>query len=151
MPNSIVAARTEQGFWVKVKDGEVLQVWNVQPNQDELDSGMWTPAVEIFPEYTPGREEISGHTIDITKNPIEIVYGKMSIEVNSRVENAVYVLQRKYKQIVIEEGEKPLDDAGDVDITRITAAKTLLDQKVTALSAITTHDDFDDFDLTFSV
>lgn len=151
MPNSIVEARTEQGYWVKVKDGEVLQVWNTQPDQDELDSGLWTPAVEIFPEYIPGREEISGHTIDITENPIEIVYGKISIEVSSRVDNAIYGLQRKYKQVVLEEGEKPLDGAGDVDVARITAAKTLLDQKVTALSAITTHDDFDDFDLTFSV
>lgn len=145
-------SRTVTGYWVKVKNGEVLEVWNEQPNQDELDSGLWTAAVEIFPEYTPGREEVGGHTIDISQNPIQIVYEKITVEVADRVEVYKYHAAMKYSEVISEESSKPLADTPEeADIDRITAAKNRMDAIKSDLDAAVTHDDVDNVDKSFSV
>ena len=147
-----IAARTNEGYWVKVQDGEVLEVWDYSPDQDELDTGLWTAAVEVFPEYVAGREELLGHTIDITQNPITITYSKVSIGVDSRVDHAKGVAQHMYASIIIEEGNKGLDEyEGTTDLNRITAAKSRLDDLTEELDAVTTHDEFEAVDQTFSV
>ena len=147
-----VATQTITGFWVKVKDDEVLEVWDVEPDQDEKDTGLWTAAVEVFPEYVPGRQEVIGHTIDITQNPIQITYGKMDINVDSRIDNAKAQAQIYYRDVVIQEGNRALDEVdGTTDLDRIAAAKTRLDAITADLDAATTHDEFEAVDLDFTV
>ena len=149
---TIKPEKIEEGYWVKVKDGEVLQVWNTQPDQDELDSGLWTAAVEVFPEYTPGREEISGHTIDVTQSPIKIIYGKVNVELSDRVDVHKYRIQQFYKGVILEESEKAIGEIpSDPDMTRITGAKSRMEAVHSSLDAVTTHDELDEVDLTFSV
>ena len=148
----IIPANTVNNFWVKVKDGEVLEVWNEQPTQDELDSGLWREAVEVFPEYISGRETINGHTIDITQDPVQIIYGKLSIGLDNRVSHAKYSAQMSYKEVVTEETEGVLlDTPVDADMDRITNAKNRLNSILSSLDSVTTHEEFEDLDLTFSV
>jgi len=147
-----VATQTITGYWVKVEDGEVLEVWDVEPAQDELDTGLWTAAIEVYPEYVPGRQEVMGHTIDITQTPIQIVYGKMDIGADSRIENAKSNAQGYYRDVVIQEGNRALDEVdGTTDLDRIAAAKTRLDAITADLDAATTHDEFEAVDLSFTV
>lgn len=146
----VIEAREVTGFWVKVEDGEVLEVWDSQPGEDEMATGLWSAAVEKYPEMTSGREGLTGHTIDITQTPIEIVYSKMSVEVDNRVDTAKYNAQLSYKGIVEEESERVLS-GGTTDLDRIAAAQTLMDQQITALDAVTTHDEYEALDLTFDV
>lgn len=148
----IIPANTVNNFWVKVKDGEVLEVWNEQPNQDELDSGLWREAVEVFPEYISGRETINGHTIDITQDPVQIIYGKISIGLDNRVRHAKFSAQLSYKGVVTEETEGILlDTPVDADMDRITNAKNRLNSILSSLDSVTTHEEFEALDLTFSV
>lgn len=148
----IIPANTVNNFWVKVKDGEVLEVWNEQPTQDELDSGLWREAVEVFPEYISGRETINGHTIDITQDPVQIIYGKTSIGVDNRVRHAKFSAQMSYKEVVTEETEGILlDTPVDADMDRITNAKNRLNSILSSLDSVTTHEEFEALDLTFSV
>jgi len=146
----VIEAREVTGFWVKVEDGKVLEVWDSQPGEDEMATGSWSAAVEKYPEITSGREALTGHTIDVTQTPIEIVYSKMSVEVDSRVDTAKYNAQVSYKHVVVEESEKVLS-GGTTDIDRIAAAKALMDQQTTSLDAVTTHDEYEALDLTFDV
>ena len=37
----VIEAREVTGFWVKVEDGKVLEVWDSQPGEDEMATGSW--------------------------------------------------------------------------------------------------------------
>jgi hypothetical protein len=64
---------TRSGYNVRVQNGQVTDVWDT-PAPEGQDG--WSPAVEITPDLTENREIITTHTIDITKNPIEIIKKK---------------------------------------------------------------------------
>ena len=72
---------TRSGYNVRVQDGKVTDCWDTPAPEGQ--SG-WSAAVEITPDLTPNREILTTHTFDITKNPIEIVWGKRELSVDER-------------------------------------------------------------------
>jgi hypothetical protein len=76
---------TKAGFWIRVKNGQVTDVWDYRPSDDKLakEPG-WREAVEVMPDLVPNREMVTTHHFDIDVTPAQIVWGKRAIEVEER-------------------------------------------------------------------
>jgi hypothetical protein len=135
---------TKSGFNIRVQDGQVTDVWDT-PAPEGQDG--WTPAVEITPDLTENREIITTHTIDITKNPIEIVWGKRELTVDER--KGSIIGQANFEVIRIEnqiEMKKDIPDfAGEVATLeeQLPGARTTRDARVAQVEAAVTHEDVD--------
>ena len=44
---------TKTGYWIRVKNGEVTDVWDTTP--DYQNQAGWREAVEVFPDVTPNQ------------------------------------------------------------------------------------------------
>ena len=65
-------------LFVKIVNNEVTQVWDTQPPAGE--SG-WKSAIEVRPVLT-SRQQYTEHSFDLTKDPVEIVWGVREISVD---------------------------------------------------------------------
>ena len=126
-------------LYVRVVDGEVIQVWDTPPPERETG---WKSAVEVRPEITDGRQAYTGHTFDLTSDPVEIVYGVRDLTVDDHKGNLINNVKAEYQQVANEQTHLEMMDAsGDVAI--VSAAKDAKDAKLAAINACTTHDDLD--------
>lgn len=135
---------TRSGYNVRVQNGQVTDVWDT-PAPEGQDG--WTPAVEITPDLTENREVITTHTIDITKNPIEIIWSKRELTVDERkgglIGQANFAVQMIESQI---EMKKDIPDfAGEVATLeeQLPGARTTRDARVAQVEAAVTHEDVD--------
>tara|TARA_R100000808_G_scaffold24057_1_gene54451 strand:- start:1154 stop:1543 length:390 start_codon:yes stop_codon:yes gene_type:complete len=128
-------------MYVRVVDGEVTQVWDTPPPEEETG---WRSAIEIRPSLIPNRQNYTGtHTFDLTADPVEIVYGVEDLTVNARknmlIDNAKFEYQIAARQ------QTQLEIAGDgMDVDVLIAAKTVKDSKIAAINNCSTHDELDD-------
>lgn len=137
---------TKTGYWVRVKDGQVKDVWDYAPS-DELratQSG-WSEAVEIFPDLVDGREMLTTHSIDITATPIEIVWSKRELTVDERKGSLKAGAQQAFRDTVNAELRKEIDEFPDTqyDAAVVASAQTTYENAVTAINALATHEDVD--------
>jgi hypothetical protein len=131
------------GYNVRVQDGKVTDVWDTPAPEGQ--SG-WTAAVEVTPDLTPNREILTTHSIDITKNPIEIVWEKRSLSVDERKDSLI--AQANFAVTMLENQLQMATTANNTDrITELTAqiaeATPIRDAKVAAVTAATTHEEVD--------
>ena len=57
---------TKTGYWIRVKNGKVTDVWDYKPSDDKLAAEPgWREAVEIMPDLVANREIITTHQINI--------------------------------------------------------------------------------------
>jgi hypothetical protein len=133
----------KQGFWVRVQDGKVTQVWDRQPPVD-TESG-WKEAVEIHPDLVPNREYVTYHTIDANKTPAEIIWHKAELTVEDRKNGLIGAAKGEFQRVVNEETKKQIGDnpAEVYDPVAVEAAKTTMEAKIVAVNAATTHEDLD--------
>ena len=127
-------------FFVRIQNNEVTQCWDTQPPAGEFG---WKPAIEVRPAIT-NRQYYSGHTFDITKDPVEIVYGVEDITVESRKIGLIDQAKSEFQQVVNEQLRIEMDDtdtAGDLDL--VSASKVVKDARIAAINACTTHDELD--------
>jgi hypothetical protein len=68
------------GYHVRIEDGVVKDVWDTAPDSRPG----WKSAIEVKPTLISDRQHYSGHTFDLTKDPVEIVYGIVDISVADR-------------------------------------------------------------------
>jgi hypothetical protein len=129
-------------FFVKIENNEVTQCWDTQPPRGE--SG-WKSAIEVRPPLTPNRQYYTGHTFDITKDPVEIVYGVEDMTVEGRKAHFSSTYKFAFQQVVNEEMRKEVDEfpSTQYDAAVVDAARVDFEAKMTALAAITTHDELD--------
>ena len=73
---------TKTGYWIRVKNGEVTDVWDTTP--DYQNQAGWREAVEVFPDVTPNREIITTHSFDLNANPAQIVWAKREVTMDER-------------------------------------------------------------------
>ena len=115
---------------------EVVSVWDTQPPAGE--SG-WHSAVEVRPEITPHRQGYTAHAFDLTKDPVEIVYGVYDIEVEDRKNgmkaNASMGYQRAFQE--------QMYDPAKYDPTALNAAQDEATQKVGLIELASSHDELD--------
>lgn len=129
-------------LFVKIVNNEVTQCWDTQPPAGE--SG-WKSAIEVRPAITEGRQYYTGHTFDITKDPVEIVYGVENITVEGRKAHIGSTYKFAFQQVVTEEMRKEVDEFPETqyDAAVVDAARVEFEAKMTALAAITTHEELD--------
>lgn len=135
-------ATTNTGFWVRVQDGQVTQVWDSQPPAGEDG---WKPAVEIIPDATPNREYISHHTIDADKTPAEIVWHVAEMTVEDRKNALISQAKGEFQQVVNHQLQVQFNDelVEEYDSAAVTEAKAVMDARIAQVQAATTHEEVD--------
>ena len=126
-------------LYVRVVDDEVIQVWDTPPPEGETG---WKSAIEVRPEITDGRQVYTGHTFDLTSDPVEIVYGVQDLNVDDHKDSLITNVKYEYQKVAEEQTRLELEGNG-MDIDTLIAAKTAKDTKLAAINACTTHDDLD--------
>ena len=128
-------------LFVKIENGKVTQVWDTQPPAGE--SG-WKSAVEVRPSIT-NRQQYTEHSFDLTKDPVEIVWGVRDITVDERKEVMRNAAKAEFQRVVQEEIRKQTDEYPETQYNAATvdAARVAFESKVNAINAATTHDQLD--------
>lgn len=129
-------------FFVKIVNNEVVQCWDTQPPAGE--SG-WKSAIEVRPALIPNRQIHTTHHFDISKDPVEIVWGIQDISPEDRKSSMRSQASIAFQQVVNEEMRKQVDEFPETqyDATAVDAARVLFESKVLAINACTTHEELD--------
>jgi hypothetical protein len=122
-------------LYVRIENGEVKDCWDTPPDGR---SG-WKSAIEVRPTITPHRQYYTGHTFDLTKDPVEIVYGVADISVADRKENMKQQAAMAFNRLFREQAQDP----STYDPVALQAAKDAVAPKQAAIDACTTHDQLD--------
>jgi len=125
-------------LFVRIVNGEVKDCWDTPPAEGVGNNG-WKNAVEVRPSITPNRQGYTAHTFDLTKDPVEIVYGTFDISVDDRKagmkQNAAFTFQ----QVVNQQAR----NGSAYDANAVATALTAMQTRESAIDACTTHDQLD--------
>lgn len=129
-------------LFVKIINNEVKQVWDTQPPAGE--SG-WKSAIEVRPAIIPNRQYYTGHTFDLSKDPVEIVYGVEDISVEGRKDALKNLAKSEFQKVVQEETRKQTDEYPETqyDAAVVEAARLAFEARFAQIDAVTTHDELD--------
>ena len=125
-------------LFIRVENDKVTQVWDTPPPAGE--SG-WGPAIEVRPPIIPHRQGYTAHTFDITKNPMEIVYGTFDISVDSRKSNMKQRAMMPYNMMNQQGRARPGQPVSDP--VKLAELKAAGEAKQVLIEACTTHDELD--------
>ena len=126
-------------LFVKVVNEEVTQVWDTDPPAGEAG---WKSAVEVRPSITDGKQIYTGHTFDLSADPVQIVYGVQDLTIAQRKEQLIGKAKGVYQQVANEQAQLEADDASG-DVALVSDAKDAKDQNIAAINACSTHADLD--------
>lgn len=129
-------------LFVRIINNEVKQVWDTQPPAGE--SG-WKSAIEVRPAIIPNRQYYTGHTFDLSKDPVEIVYGVEDISVEGRKDALKNIAKLAFQKVVQEETRKQTDEYPETqyDAAVVEAARLAFEARFAQIDAVTTHDELD--------
>jgi hypothetical protein len=122
-------------LYVRIENGEVKDCWDTPPDGREG----WKNAIEVKPTIIPHRQGYTGHTFDITKDPVEIVYGTFDITVADRKKQMNQRATMAFNILLKQQAEDP----STYDPVAIQVAKDAIAPKQAAIDACTTHDELD--------
>jgi len=122
-------------LYVRIENGEVKDCWDTQPDSRPG----WKNAIEVKPTIIPHRQGYTGHTFDITKDPVEIVYSTFDIAVNDRKEQMKQNAAMEFNILFRQQAQDP----STYDPVALQAAKDAVAPKQAAIDACTTHDELD--------
>jgi hypothetical protein len=123
-------------LYVQVLGGEVTQCWDSPPPSGQPG---WVDAIEVRPALIPNRQYYSSHRFDLTKNPVEIVYGTIDILAVDRKVGMMQQATSVFQQVIQEQAQTPLTyDAAVIE----TARNAMIDRQA-RISAAHTHDELD--------
>jgi hypothetical protein len=133
----------QSGFNIRVQDGQVTDVWDTPAPEGQ--SG-WSPAVEVTPDLVPNREVLTTHSFDITKNPIEIVWGKRELSIDERkgglIGQANFSVTMLQNQLEMATAQNNTEKMAELT-SQIETATTARDAQIAAVEAAVTHEDVD--------
>ena len=121
---------------VRIQNNEVVSVWDTPPPANEDG---WKEAIEVRPEIIPHRQGYTAHVFDITKTPVEIVYGTFDITVEERKAGMKANASFAFQQVIQEQARDPLK----YDPAAVATAQAAIEPKIAAIEAATTHDELD--------
>ena len=124
-------------LWVKIENSAVTQCWDTPFPENE--AGMWREAIEVRPEIIPNRQGYTAHAFDLTKTPVEIVWGVYDIPVEDRKAGLIANANFSVSQLL----QGMAQDPSTFDPAAIEAEKALVQGKIDAINAATTHDELD--------
>lgn len=121
---------------VRIQNNEVTDVWDTLPpaNQDG-----WKDAIEVRPAIIANRQGYTAHTFDISKTPVEIVYGTFDITVDERKSGMISNASFAFQQVLQEQARDPLK----YDPAAVAEAQAAVAPRVVAIETATTHDELD--------
>ena len=122
-------------LYVRIENGEVKDCWDTLPDSRPG----WKNAIEVKPTIIPNRQGYTGHTFDLTKDPVEIVYGTFDITVADRKEQMKQNAQMDFYMLFRQQAADP----STYDPVALQAAKDAVAPKQAAIDACTTHDQLD--------
>ena len=137
---------TKTGYWIRVQNGKVTDVWDYKPSDDKLAAEPgWREAVEIVPETAPNREMITTHEINIDVEPAQIVWSKRDIEVDERKSVLEAEAKDKFKAVVDAEVAKETDAYPETqyDAAVVDAARIVFEARMDQIAVAATHEDVD--------
>lgn len=137
---------TKTGYWIRVQNGKVTDVWDYKPSDDKLSAEPgWREAVEIMPDLVPNREMITTHQINIDVEPAQIVWSKRGLEVDERKDGLRSQAKSEFKAVVDAEIAKETDQYPETqyDAAVVDAARVAFEQRMDAIAAAATHEDVD--------
>jgi len=120
---------------IRIENGKVKDVWDTPPDSRPG----WKTAIEVRPAITPHRQYYTGHTFDLTKDPVEIVYGVADVTVESRKEQMKQQAQMTFNMLFRQQANNP----STYDPVALQVAKDAVAPKQAAIDACTTHDELD--------
>ena len=125
-------------LYVRIVNGEVKDCWDTPPAEGVGNNG-WKNAVEVRPAITANRQGYTAHTFDLSKDPVEIVYGTFDISVDDRKSGMKSNAQFTFQQVVNEQARNP----STYDPTAVATAQAAMVARDAAIDACTTHDQLD--------
>src|SRR6056300_1047652 len=139
---------TKTGYWIRVENDQVKDVWDYKPTTGpKADLPGWREAVEVIPDITANREIVTTHAIDISVTPAQIVWSKRDLTVDERKGGLEAEVKRTYQEVVEAELRKELDEFPETqyDADVVAAAQTVYENAMTAIDALTTHEEVDSY------
>ena len=139
-------ANIATGFWIRVVNGEVRDVWDYKPSDDIISTQPgWREAVEITPDVNPMREYINGYDILLDPTPAEIVWKLAYLTVDDRKGMLISEANSKYQAVITAEMNKETDPDPDshMDMAVVQAANTVYTERVAQVNACTTQEELD--------
>jgi hypothetical protein len=137
---------TKTGYWIRVKNGQVKDVWDYKPSADKLASEPgWREAVEVMPDLVANREMVTAHHFNIDVEPAQIVWGKRDIEVDERKDGLRGSAKAEFKAVVDAEVAKETDQYPETqyDAAVVDAARVVFEARMDEIAAATTHEAVD--------
>ena len=122
-------------LYVRVENNEVKDCWDTPPDSRPG----WRKAIEVKPTIIQHRQYYTSHTFDITKDPVEIVYGVVDVTVAERKEQMKQRAAATFNILFRQQAENP----STYDPVALQAAKDAVAPKQAAIDACTTHDELD--------
>ena len=131
-------------LYVRIENDEVKDVWDTPP-QEGVGVNGWRNAIEVRPEIVQYRQAYSGHTFDLSKDPVEIVYGTFDISVDDRKESMKQQAAHRFQNAVREQVQLQLSEnpSEQYDAAAVETARQAMLDKQAAVQACTTHDELD--------
>jgi hypothetical protein len=121
---------------VRIQNNEVVQCWDTLPPANEDG---WKDAIEVRPAIIANRQGYTAHVFDITKTPVEIVYGTFDITVDERKSGMISNASFAFQQVLQEQARDPLK----YDPAAVAVAQAAVAPRVVAIETATTHDELD--------
>jgi hypothetical protein len=133
---------TVSGFWVRVVDGQVKGVRDIEPTDGLMMlEPEWEPAVEItfetFDEFIECRD---GHTFNLSTTPKQIVYNKKSLTIEEIKTNMINSEKFKFSGIVSEQTQNQIS-GGTFDTVLVENARNSLTAKIISIESATSIDE----------
>ena len=125
-------------LYVRIVNGAVSDCWDTPPAEGVGNNG-WKNAIEVRPAITANRQGYTAHTFDISKDPVEIVYGTFDISVDDRKAGMRSNAGFEFQQVVNQQARNP----ETFDAQAIETARQAMITKQAAIDACTTHDQLD--------
>lgn len=126
---------------IRVENGQVVECVDVIPNGS---TGDWREAIEIPPTLIPGRQIMGAHSFDLTKNPAEIVWSVIDLNVAERKSGLLNNLNAVSYTLVHDELIKEFNGQ-DSDFNLVQAAINIYRQKRAEIFSLQTHEEIDTF------
>jgi len=122
-------------LYVRIENGEVKDCWDTPPDSRPG----WKNAIEVRPAITLHRQYYTKHTFDLTKDPVEIVYGVADVTVSDRKEQMKQLAAMAFSMLFRQQAENP----STYDPVALQAAQDSVAPRQAAIEACTTHDQLD--------
>ena len=123
-------------------------MWDYKPTTGpKADLPGWREAVEVKPDLVDGREIITTHAFNIDVEPAQIVWSKRELTVDERKDGLKGQAKAVYQAVVQEELRKELDEFPETQYNAetVAAAQTVYEDAMTAIDALTTHEEVDNY------